>query len=501
MGPIQDELELGGTNSSDFYKIFGKEQLELAQQSNLGVPLGENLIISGIGQADDTVLISNDLYNLFCLLLLTINFCSKYAVELCAEKTRLQMFPCNQKRPVDLTSFANPIKINDVPIDFSSTAEHVGILRSTAGNGPTILARIGSHKRALAAILHVGLSRNHRGNPSGSLKVHNLYCTPVLFSGLAPLILSKSEEDMIEKHYKDTLLRLMRLPQKTPRSVVYFLAGSIPGVALLHSRQLSLFGMITRQAEGILHNHALNIFHSRTIRKSSWFNQIRNLCVLYSLPHPIDLLESPLSKIEYKNLVKKKILSYWEEKLRDEAASLSSLKYFHPNYMSLSRPHWIWTTAGSSPSKICMATIQATIISGRYRTEALTRYWSSNKNGCCLLSPQCNAQGLREDVQHMLQFCPALQDVREKLLDYTKNFTSKLDNHLQEKIYTLCLPVNPDFCQFIIDCSSLPLVISLVQLYGSSLLSVIFEISRTWVFVIHRERLRRLGRWKPGKQL
>ena len=148
-----------------------------------------------------------------------------------------------------------------------------------------------------------------------------------------------------------------------------------------------------------------------------------------------------------------------------------------------------------------MATIQASIISGRYRTEALTRYWSSNKNGCCLLSPQCNAQGLREDVQHMLQFCPALQDVREKLLDYTKNFTSKLDNHLQEKIYTLCLPVNPDFCQFIIDCSSLPLVISLVQLYGSSLLSVIFEISRTWVFVIHRERLRRLGRWKPGKQL
>ena len=34
---------------------------------------------------------------------------------------------------------------------------------------------------------------------------------------------------------------------KTPRTVVYFLAGSLPGSALLPSRQLSLFGMIARQ--------------------------------------------------------------------------------------------------------------------------------------------------------------------------------------------------------------------------------------------------------------
>ena len=39
MGPIIDEcgLEQGGVNSSDFYKIFGKEQLATAQLSELGV--------------------------------------------------------------------------------------------------------------------------------------------------------------------------------------------------------------------------------------------------------------------------------------------------------------------------------------------------------------------------------------------------------------------------------------------------------------------------------
>ena len=141
----------------------------------------------------------------------------------------------------------------------------MGILRSTEGNGPTILARIASHKKALAAILHVGMSQNHRGNPSSSLKVLSLYCTPVLLSGLAPLILTKSEVTLIERHYKETLLRLLRLPKKTPRSVVYFLAGSLPGVALLHSRQLSLFGMITRDSGSVLHQHAENIFLSSSI--------------------------------------------------------------------------------------------------------------------------------------------------------------------------------------------------------------------------------------------
>ena len=58
MGPVHDQrgLEQGGVSSSDFYKIYGKEQLSTAQDSKLGVSLG-NLTVSGIGQADDTGLV------------------------------------------------------------------------------------------------------------------------------------------------------------------------------------------------------------------------------------------------------------------------------------------------------------------------------------------------------------------------------------------------------------------------------------------------------------
>ena len=145
-----------------------------------------------------------------------------------------------------------------------------------------------------------------------------------------------------------------------------------------------------------------------------------------------------------------------------------------------------------------MASVQANLISGRYRTEALSRHWSDNFNGVCLLSSVCQSVGNREDVSHMLQWCPALKDTRDKLTDYTRNKVSNLDNYLQSEILLLCSVDNPSFCQFILDCSSISTVISLVQLYGSSLLSLVFEISRTWVFTIHRERLRRLGRWKTS---
>ena len=68
MGPVLDNngLEQGGPNSTDFYKIFGEEQLSTAQLSSLGVSLGE-ITVSGIGQADDTALLSNRIQNLMYL--------------------------------------------------------------------------------------------------------------------------------------------------------------------------------------------------------------------------------------------------------------------------------------------------------------------------------------------------------------------------------------------------------------------------------------------------
>ena len=62
-GPIHDQqgLEQGGVSSSDCYKLYNNEMLDIAHMSTLGVEMTGNLILSAIGQADDTVILSNDL--------------------------------------------------------------------------------------------------------------------------------------------------------------------------------------------------------------------------------------------------------------------------------------------------------------------------------------------------------------------------------------------------------------------------------------------------------
>ena len=411
---------------------------------------------------------------------------------MCAEKTKLQVFATsNMQSQVQYAKNTNPIAVDNEEIKFVNAAEHVGMLRSSSGNLPTILARVTAHRKALASVLHTGMARGHRGNPAASLHVEQLYGVPVLLSGLAPLVLSKKEENLIDQHHKEVISNLQRLLPRTPRSVVCFLAGSLPGVALLHLKQLTIFGMICRLTDNILHQHALNILNFSTPSSKSWFSTVRDLCLLYCLPHPLVLLQSPMPKVPYKSMIKKKVLDYWEQVLRSEASVLPTLVFIKPVFMSLTTPHPMWSTAGSSPSKIAMATIQAQMVSGRYRTEGLCRHWSNNLSGTCLLSKACSTT--IEDIPHILSTCEALSTIRKGLMDFTKEF-SKTVPAIQHLILTLCNPSNPAFVQFLLDCSCIPSVITSTQVYGKEILEDLFNISRTWIYAIHKERMKILGR-------
>ena len=105
--------------------------------------------------------------------------------------------------------------------------------------------------------------------------------------------------------------------------------------AVLHTKQLSLFGMVTRLQDNILNKIARQILITAPDSTKSWFIQVKNLCTLYKLPHPITLLDNPYDKEVFKTLVHNQILDFWQTKLRDQAKSLPSLVNFHPEYMSV----------------------------------------------------------------------------------------------------------------------------------------------------------------------
>ena len=57
------------------------------------------------------------------------------------------------------------------------------------------------------------------------------------------------EMSVFDKDLKETYLRIKKLLPNTPRAVVLFLGGNLPGTAVIHSRMLSLFGMVARFAQ------------------------------------------------------------------------------------------------------------------------------------------------------------------------------------------------------------------------------------------------------------
>ena len=499
MGPIMDKLgvEQGGVNSDRLYKLANNDQLNVAQLSNLGINLGTT-IVSCIGQADDSVIQSNDIFSLQNLLLLTMEYCERYNVTLVPEKTRLLAFsPPGQELFVEYAKIVSPININGNFIPFSETAEHVGIVRSIHGNGPSIFSRLSAHRRAVYSVLPAGLARGHRSNPAAAIRVERLYGIPVLLSGLASLVLSSQDVGVLAGHLKQHIQRLLKLHKATPDPVVWFLAGCLPFEALLHLRMFSIFGMLARLHGGdnILANYARDALATAKPSSKSWFLEIQRISLKYLLPHPITILQNPPSKIAYKKLVKSAVTDFWEQKLRGQAIFLrnKSLKYFYPEFMSLSTTHPIFSTCGSSPYEVSKAIIQARVLSGREKVESLTKYWDlNNKDGIC---PLCQLiRPLPGTIEHLLLSggCPALVDARLSML-------AMINAYLVPRAYLL--PVFEELfgrdesttMQFLLDCSVLSPIIRLAQESENPVLHDIFYLTRTYVFKVFVTRRRLMG--------
>ena len=496
MGPISDKwgLEQGGVNCSEFYKVYNNQQLTLAQESQLGVDLGgpDPLVVSAIGQADDVALVSDSIFALQSLLDLSLRYCREHHVTLRADKTKLQAFSSDK---TSLSAYyakvVSPINVYGTPVEFADEAEHVGFLRSTAGNLPHILNRLSAHKKALAAVLPFGLAHRHRGNPAAVLRLHNLYATPVLFSCLSAALLQSSEVDMLDKYLKNKLLNLQKLMERTPACVVYFLSGTLPASAQLHIRQLCLFGMVTRLPGSILYKHAVHVLTSAKVLTSSWFPKIRELCLLYQLPHPLDLLHHPLLKKNFQKLVKSRVIDHWEVLLRSESASLTSIPYFKPQFMTLMRPHPLWSSCGPNPFEVHKAVTAARMLSGRYLTDKLQRHWTLNRDGVCLL-PNCSPES-EGSLEHIMLVCTSLSETRAKLFSLSSEIVAEHEALAEIITHIFCSNIQSSVMQLLLDCTAIPEVVSAVQVYGPVIRDRLLYLGRTWCYSIHRERMNQLG--------
>ena len=80
---------------------------------------------------------------------------------------------------------------------------------------PNVLQRIAAYQGSVHSLLKAGLANRHKGSPAACLKAEATYATPVLLSGLASLILSDEEVELLQAAHTPTRWMLQKRPSKS----------------------------------------------------------------------------------------------------------------------------------------------------------------------------------------------------------------------------------------------------------------------------------------------
>ena len=97
-----------------------------------------------------------------------------------------------------------------------------------------------------------------------------------------------------------------------------------------------------------------------------------------------------------------------------------------------------------------------------------------------------------ETLEHVLLLCPTYKNERDELQLMWKRHTDPAISKLLESVLS---GAPCTLLQFILDPSVHSGVISLSQEFGPDILKIVFHLSRTWCYAIHRRRAKLLNRW------
>ena len=147
---------------------------------------------------------------------------------------------------------------------------------------------------------------------------------------------------------------------------------------------------------------------------------------------------------------------------------------------------------GSNPFEYNKAVITARMLSGRYPTDKLQRHWSQNQSGFCLL-PECAQSESLGTLEHLLLYCTALKNTRRTLLKLAYEVASESPHLYSTLLNTLLSGKETEIMQMLLDCTTMPSIISLTQLVGPATRDRLLYFGRTWCYTVHRERMKQIG--------
>ena len=122
--------------------------------------------------------------------------------------------------------------------------------------------------------------------------------------------------------------------------------------------------------------------------------------------------------------------------LHAQALLRPCLKYFDPNFSKMTKPQAIITSPAGNPYEVNECMIQLRMLSRHYPDDWLTRHWSDNKSGVCLLCHESTG-----DLGHILYACTRLSISKLRAFQWWLSFchaNEPLKDLLNSKIESDC---------------------------------------------------------------
>ena len=263
---------------------------------------------------------------------------------------------------------------------------------------------------------------------------------------------------------------------------------------------MSLFYSVLANPDSKIHEIVKYLLSESSENSRTWSIYVRQLCQLYSIPDPLEMMNGALpSKSSFKELVKTKITVFHENELRSKASTNSKMKYFNVGTKGLNgRHHPVLSNAVTTTEVKALRPVIKMLMSD-YFTYSVKNAQSGGGSHCRLCPvPVGGTSPPTEDIEHVLTQCEGTANIRQKKLEELIAVTAMAKSEINCSTLT---SNTRTLTQYILDCTSNNLENDVRVSSSDPLLSDIYVTARHMTSAIHYERLKKLKELSKNKNL
>ena len=249
---------------------------------------------------------------------------------------------------------------------------HIGVPQATRNQSKVIVDYRISKGQDMTYLLQNSTRNTLSGiSPLSNRKMFSSYHQPSFIYGTDTMTINETDLERLEIKYRDVLRHMLSLPKYTKASLIYLSLGVLPARAQRDLEILGLFGQLALCSDDS-QNIRKVIQNSLTfydVNFTGWSGLVRKTCLRYGLPDPLQILLYPWRPDRWRQHCKEKIISFWENYLKENLSTSQQAALVDVDNLSLSKPLQLWEEAGLESQDVLKTTIVSWMLLGVYQTK------------------------------------------------------------------------------------------------------------------------------------